>query len=326
MREAEFYTKKENNIVQCNLCHHKCILSPSQIGLCLGKQNINGILYAKNYGKIITLSDDPIEKKPLYHYYPDSYILSIAQSGCNFKCPFCQNSDIAQNEVSSSFLSPENLHNLLLNKNRNMIAFTYTEPLMWYEYIYDFASQFNDIKTIIVSNGCINPQAMERIAPFINAANIDLKSFNNDFYTNELFGNLEYVKENIKILYKHNVHIEITNLLIESKNDNREEFEKMIDFISEISNTIPFHISRYFPSYKYNLPPTSPEKLIEFYNIAKMKLQYVYTGNFADKKYNSTYCPKCNSLLIERDFYNTNILGIENGKCKKCGKKIHLIY
>ena len=143
MREAEFYKKLDNNTLQCELCHHKCILSNGQIGLCLGKENNNGILYAKNYGRIITLSDDPIEKKPLYHFYPNTYILSIAQSGCNLKCPFCQNYDIARNEVNYTYLSIDDLYNLLKNKNRDTIAFTYTEPLMWYEYIYDFSKKYS---------------------------------------------------------------------------------------------------------------------------------------------------------------------------------------
>ncbi len=324
-READFYIKKDNT-VQCLLCHHNCIISNGQTGKCGNKENNNGILYAKNYEKIITLSIDPIEKKPLYHYYPGTNIVSIAQSGCNLNCPFCQNSEISQNtNISFDTVSIDNLYSILDNYNENKIAFTYTEPLVWYEYIYDFAIKYKDIKIVIVSNGHINKEPIEKLVPLINAANIDIKSFNDEYYKSVLNGNLDTVKQTIEILFSHNVHIEITHLLIEDDNDNDNEFSKMIDFISNMSPDIPLHISRYFPAYTYHKKPTSIKRLEQFYNIARKKLKFVYLGNIPDNEFTATVCPNCGNKLIVRDIYSIKIPGLKDSHCINCGTKIPII-
>ncbi|MDY6786927.1 MAG: AmmeMemoRadiSam system radical SAM enzyme [candidate division WOR-3 bacterium] len=318
-REAMFYEKLEGNRVKCNLCHHYCQLSPGQKGLCLNKINKDGKLYSAQYGKIITIASDPIEKKPLYHYYPGSEILSVAQAGCNLKCPFCQNAEISQEEVPAyKELSPEELKNLITGNNADMIAFTYTEPLMWYEYIYDFCQVKGDIKTVIVSNGNINRKPAETIAPLIDAANIDMKSTDSDFYAGELGGDLNSVKNTIEIFHDNDVHVEITILIIPGKTDNEEQFKELTDFIAGISPFIPLHISRYYPSYKYNAPPTPIDTLTRLYDIAKKTLHYAYIGNIPDREYTSTYCHNCGNLLIERSIYNVQTPGLENGRCSKC--------
>ncbi len=324
-READFYTRLEQHSVQCNLCHHSCILNNNQIGLCRNKENIDGILYSRNYGKIISIHTDPIEKKPLYHYNPGSEIISVAQAGCNLQCPFCQNYEISQVDIPvSEIISVENLHNMLINQGAEQIAFTYTEPLMWYEYIKDFASSFKDIDCILITNGNINSDPAESIAPFIKAANIDLKSFSDIYYRNRLHGDLQSVKNTFEIFEKNNVHIEITFLLIENDNDDIHEFEDMVKYISNINPLTPLHISRYFPSFNYNQKPTSMDRLIRFRNIALKELKYVYLGNVPDLQYNTTYCPHCGAVLIERNLYTTNICGIEQNRCKECGNNIHI--
>ncbi|MEO0289226.1 MAG: AmmeMemoRadiSam system radical SAM enzyme [candidate division WOR-3 bacterium] len=321
-----FYKKLDNKKVQCTLCPHFCTLSPGQTGLCFGRENIDGELIAINYGKVMTIADDPIEKKPLYHFHPKEYIISVAQFGCNLKCPFCQNYNISQNYFDAEFIPVDGLYRLIKNKGRKRIAFTYTEPLMWYEYIHDFGQSYSkQIDIVLVTNGTINEEPAKKLLPFVKAANIDLKSFNSDFYKKELKGDLESVKNFIKLSYEMGVHIEITNLLIPQKNDNPEEFKLMVDFISSVSNKIPLHISRYFPNYKYKIPPTPPERMIEFYNLAKEKLHYVYLGNLFDNNYSNTYCPVCFNLLIERNFYDINMIGINDKKCSKCNSSVDII-
>lgn len=324
-REAMFYEKTANSIT-CNLCHNHCTLHNGQMGLCRNKVNEDNTLYASNYGSIITMGMDPIEKKPLYHFHPGSSILSVAQAGCNLHCPFCQNSEISQHEISNTqHLSPAELRNVMNNYNYSQIAFTYTEPLMWYEYIYDFAQENRDIDIVIVSNGCIENAPIDAMSPLISAANIDIKSFNSDYYSNVLGGDLNNVKYSVESLYSSNTHIELTFLLIEGDNDNIEEFSNIIDFISHISPDIPLHISRYFPSFKYSQSPTSMDKLIEFYNIANRVLHYVYLGNVPDSKYTSTHCPQCGHLLIKRDIYSLSLNGLKGAQCARCGFQTNII-
>jgi len=325
MRKAEFFEKLDNGRVRCTLCPHYCTLSENQRGLCFGRKNIGGELFAVNYEKVLTIADDPIEKKPLYHFHPGSYIISVAQYGCNLRCPFCQNYDISQTYQETASLPIEGLYNILKSKNRKSIAFTYTEPLMWYEYILDFGRKYaNEIELVLVTNGTINREPLKRIIPYIRAVNVDLKSFNVAFYKNELNGDLETVKNSIRLFYENNVHIEITHLLIPEKTDKIREFKDMTDFISSISSEIPFHISRYFPNYKYNLSPTPVDKLKEFYDEAYSKLKYVYLGNVSDNRYSRTLCPNCKSILIERENYSINTK-LKNSFCPNCNEKINII-
>lgn len=320
-REAEFYIKKDD-YAECLLCHHHCELKSGKTGRCFGKTYNGDRLIASNYGRIITVSDDPIEKKPLYHYKPGSNIISVAQSGCNLCCPFCQNHDISQHEVHAVFLSPEDLYHLIKNKDRDSIAFTYTEPLMFFEYILDFARSFSDTDIVIVSNGSINSKPMRMLAPYISAANIDLKSFNKNTYSDKLCGNLDNVLSSIRIMHENNVHLEITHLLVPGLNDSESEFRGMVDFIAKLNTSIPLHISRYFPAYKFNVNPTSLAEIERYINIASEKLEYVYAGNTG--KSADTLC-QCGSILVKRTFYNTDIIGIDSGKCTHCGRPVDII-
>lgn len=325
MREAIFYNFLEDKKVVCELCPHYCELNPEKTGICMGRKNIDGKLYAVNYGEAVSISVDPIEKKPLFHFYPGSRIFSIATYGCNMRCPFCQNYTISQYKAETTFISPEELFNLVLNYKLDKISFTYTEPFIWYEYILDFCKiSEKRLKIVLVTNGMINEKPLIELLPYIDAMNIDLKSMNKEYYRKVLKGDLETVKKTIEISSKKCL-IEITNLLIPGDNDSDEDIENIVNYLYNLNNNIPLHFSRYFPHYKYNKKETSIDRLLYSYNKAKKKLNYVYLGNTFLEDVENTYCPDCKTLLIERQFYRTKIINIDKGKCKNCGRKVDIV-
>ncbi|MCX7956276.1 MAG: AmmeMemoRadiSam system radical SAM enzyme [Endomicrobia bacterium] len=338
LKEAKFYrildikTKK----LQCNLCPHNCLLELEKVGRCKTRKNIEGKLYSLTYGIISSISMDPIEKKPLYHYYPGKMILSVGSFGCNFKCGFCQNWEISQIEMTDYFyrhkkISPEELVKIALNQKDNInigIAYTYNEPLINYEFILEIAENIKNknMKNVIVSNGYINKEPLLELISYIDAANIDLKSFNKDFYSKVCGGNLKVVLNTIEIFLKYNKHIEITTLIIPSCNDSIKEIKQIVDYISSLSVNIPLHFTKYYPMYNFDIIETPTDTLINAYKIAKEKLNYVYIGNILDEEYSSTYCKSCNKKIIERKGYYTKILGLRDNSdiCKFCGEHINI--
>jgi len=270
---------------------------------------------------------DPIEKKPLYHFYPGTMVLSLGTIGCNFTCVFCQNWTISQaniKDVQVEELSPEKAIQLVLQNNSPGVCYTYSEPLIWYEYILDTAklAKKNNLKNILVTNGFINREPLIKLLPFIDAMNIDLKSFRNSFYQKYCKGSLSPILNTIE-LSKEYCHVEITNLIIPGLNDSEEEIKEMVDWISSLSKDIPLHFSRYFPCYKMNISATPISTLCKARDIAQKKLKYVYVGNIWDEEANATYCDNCKKLLIKRTGYNIVNLGLDkNGKCKYCGTKV----
>lgn len=325
MREAIFYSKLNNRKVRCELCPHYCVLDIGQTGICMGRKNIDGKLFAVNYGEVISMAIDPIEKKPIFHFYPGSRIFSVATYGCNMRCPFCQNYSISQYKQETNYLSPEELFNLVLSYKLNMISFTYTEPFIWYEYIYDFSVISNGrLKIVLVTNGMINEKPLIQLLPYISAMNIDLKSMNEEYYKKTLKGDLNTVKRTIEISHKK-THIEITNLLITDENDSDKDIQEVINYLSNLDKNIPLHFSRYFPHYKYNKKETPLERLRYAYDAAKEKINYVYLGNTLLEDVENTYCPDCKTLLIERYLYRIKIKNIKEGKCSNCGRKVDII-
>ncbi|MBS3741628.1 MAG: AmmeMemoRadiSam system radical SAM enzyme [Candidatus Cloacimonetes bacterium] len=325
MREALFYKQLEDNKVKCKLCPHECIIAEDKSGLCLGRENKDGKLYATNYGKTISLSMDPVEKKPLYHFYPGENILSIGPNGCNLRCKFCQNYTSSQEKVPTRDIDADQLLSYCKQNDSIGVAYTYTEPLIWYEYILDTAKILheNDKKVVLVTNGTINEEPLRKILPFVDAMNIDLKSMEDDFYKKVCSGFLEPVKNTIKTASKE-THIEITNLVIPEYNDADENLNTMIDFLQNINPDIPLHISRYFPAYKLQAAPTPSSTLKKIYKMAKKRLNHVYIGNINIKNTMNTTCPECSELLIKRQGY----FGIESkitkeNTCHKCGHKIY---
>jgi pyruvate formate lyase activating enzyme len=324
LKEALFYKQLENNIVRCEICPHHCKILPNKTGLCFIRKNIDGVLYLTTYGEISSIALDPIEKKPLYHFYPGSHILSIGSNGCNLKCPFCQNWQISTSETQRENITIEELIKLAKKHTSIGIAYTYNEPLIWYEFLLDALKEVhkNNLNNVLVTNGNINKEPLEELVPFIDAANVDLKGFTEDFYK-WIGGNLKSTINFIETLFKNNIHIELTNLVIPGKNDDTNIFTDMCKWIRNISENIPLHLSRYFPNYKLDISPTPEETLKRLYNIAKKYLQYVYIGNISIKDTNSTYCPRCKTLLIDRQGYTTKIYTNKN-KCPECEELIPL--
>ncbi len=327
MKIAEYWNLKEDK-VECSLCPRGCIIAEGKKGFCRGRENIKGKLYAINYGRYTSIAVDPIEKKPLYHFYPSSDILSIGGLGCNLGCNFCQNWHISHSEAEVDYITPEKLIDLLIKRYPASIgiAFTYNEPLIWFEFIKDCSVLLRKYgkKVVLVSNGYINPVPFFALAPFIDAMNIDLKGFSEEFYHKYCLGKLSPVMETITSAYKLGIWVEVTLLLIPSANDSENEVREMCNWLSSVSNEIPFHISRYFPNYKLDYSPTAISRMKEVYKIAKEKLKYVYLGNVPDLYYNSTRCPECDSLLISRVGYDVKIENLSGRKCLNCGQKIAL--
>lgn len=323
-KKAMYFKTLEGQKVLCKLCPHYCIIENNKIGKCKVRQNEDGVLFTINYGSVSSIAIDPIEKKPLYHYYPGSQVLSIATYGCNFSCDFCQNHRISQNIVESKYLSPENLVELVINDSENLgIAFTYNEPVIWYEYIYDTAKLLKEKKSnkkvILVTNGFVNEKPFLKLKPYIDALNIDLKSSKDDFYKDVCGGLLEPVKNIISLSY--DIHLEITTLMV-SNEVTCNDIKELSKYIRTINKNIPYHISRYFPNYKYNDKFTGLGDLLEANKIAGKELEYVYLGNVAGIDSN-TYCPKCNILLIERNGYEVRNLN-KSSICNSCGYELNI--
>jgi pyruvate formate lyase activating enzyme len=331
MKEAHYYSLLENNSVRCGLCPHNCDISDGHSGLCKVRKNLSGKLISLVYGKPVSIHSDPVEKKPLYHFFPGHQVLSIGTLGCNLKCKFCQNFEISQ--VSSSNLNVikeiplEEIIEMAVLKERNIgLAYTYNEPIIFFEYMTDLARRILDrgMKNVMVSNGYINPKPLQELLEIIHAFNIDLKSFNDEFYRIYTKSSLNPVLETISTIAKSGRHLELTFLAIPGLNDNIVEFEKMTDWISDnCSRKTVLHISRYFPKFQMNIPPT-PSKTLEYlYLVAKKKLTYVYLGNVQDTEGQDTVCPGCNKTLITRNGYYTTTEGLSStGKCKYCQEVI----
>lgn len=294
--EAKFYEKKPDKKVKCLLCPHGCVISLGKTGICSIRKNIDGTLVALTYGRISSCNLDPIEKKPLYHFYPGSMILSLGSIGCNFVCPFCQNWQIAQpreafpgedmEEVVSKVtdsLTPQQAIDLALTYRRNNnigLAYTYNEPFVWYEFIYETAklAHENDLKNVLVTNGCVNEAPLKKLLPCIDAMNIDVKGFSDEVYK-KLGGRLAPVLSTVEIASKK-CHVELTNLVVPGLNDNKEKIEELVDWVAtKIGEETPLHFSRYLPYFKYSEPPTLLETLKMAEEVALKKLKHVHLGN-----------------------------------------------
>jgi pyruvate formate lyase activating enzyme len=329
MKEALFYTKLHSNQVKCDLCPHVCIINDGATGNCKVRTNNSGILYADNYGKISGYHLDPLEKKPLYHYFPGKYILSVGSFGCNMHCKFCQNFEISQCGTKHERfleLSPDSLANEAMRKQNNIgIAYTYNEPLVFYEFIRDTAllAKQMELKNVMVSNGYFNPAPLEKMLLFIDAFSIDLKAFTDDFYQKYTSSHIEAVKESLIKIKKAGKHLEITNLVIPGLNDQVDIFKDMLKWIvGELGKDTVLHISRYFPRYKLSLPQTGEQIIEEFYHIAKEFLDFVYIGNLQTGEGQNTLCPDCKQILIKRNGYFVTKHGLNpDGSCSKCGIK-----
>jgi len=323
-REAMYYEKRERGKVQCFLCPHNCVIGEGKAGVCGVRRNKNERLVTMIYGEVSSIAMDPIEKKPLYHFYPGSSILSIGTVGCSFRCQFCQNYSISQNpDHPTDFYSSSELVNMAIKRNSIGIAYTYSEPLIWYEFVLDTCREAKKqgMKNVFVTNGYINQEPLEELLSYSDAFNIDLKSFNNDFYGKICGAKLNPVLKTIKkVAETEGIILEVTTLIIPGYNDTEQEIEQITDFLSSLSPDIPFHLSAYYPMYKFKAPPTPVSTLEKLKQVAEKKMRYVYLGNVAGPT--NTTCPHCGSVLIERRGYHTRLLNLENGRCKKCSQLI----
>lgn len=330
--QAKYFKKLDDGKVQCTLCPHECILGEGKIGRCKTRQNINGELVTNSYGKLVAIHIDPIEKKPLYHFLPGTNSLSFGTAGCNMNCKNCQNSEISQNKPSDiEYIqaTPEEIIATAKKNNCQSISYTYTEPTVFYEFMLETAklAKENGIKNIIVSNGYINPDPLMELIPYLHAANIDLKAFNDSIYQKITSAKLEPILNTLKILKQNNIWLEITNLVIPTYTDDFDMISEMCDWLIENGfGETPLHFSRFFPSYKMmDIPPTPIETVEKAAKIAKNKgIKYVYLGNVHQLESN-TICPKCGEILINRKSYITNSANF-SGKCPKCGEIINGIW
>ncbi|KAF1085183.1 Radical SAM superfamily protein [Sporotomaculum syntrophicum] len=329
--EVMFYTKGPEEQVNCKVCPRLCNIAPGKRGFCRVRENVGGTLYAVNYAECSSYALDPIEKKPLYHFYPGQLILSLGTVGCNLRCGFCQNWQIAQGTPQTTRLEPEQAVELALQQRERGypcvgLAYTYSEPFMWYEYVYDTARLAHDagLKNVLVTNGYVNEQPLQTLLPYIDAMNIDVKAFTDDFYRSTCAGRLEPVLRTVETVYGQ-CHMEITTLLVTGLNDSPEEIKRLVDWLAGIDPNIPLHFSRYFPNYKLDLPPTSEETMKMAKNLARQQLRYVYLGNVPQLAAADTTCPGCGSILINRQGYQTQIGELGGGVCLECGKKIPVI-
>jgi pyruvate formate lyase activating enzyme len=333
-KEALFYQKLENKIAQCQLCPRGCVIAAGRRGFCGVRENQDGTLYTLVYARPVAIHIDPIEKKPLFHFLPSTAAFSIATAGCNLKCKFCQNWEISQarpEEIEYIHIEPQDLLKKVKASGSPTIAYTYTEPTIFYEYMLEVAqlAKKEGIRNIMHSNGYINEAPLRQLAKYLDAANIDLKGFSDDYYHKLTEGTLEPVLKSLKILKEEGVHLEITNLVLSGFNDDPDTIRKMCVWIKEnLGPDVPLHFSRFFPMYKLvSLNATPLETLEKARQIAlDCGLKYVYIGNLAGHPAENTYCPKCKRIVIERRGYFILQNNLEDGKCKFCGEKIEGVW
>lgn len=334
MQEASYYKQLEKQEVQCLLCPHRCIFEPGQYGKCMTRVNRGGKMFTESFGILSAISLDPVEKKPLYHFHPGRTILSIGSFGCNLTCDFCQNCEISQidHKIFSHHPSrdPEDIVNKAhLHRNNIGLAYTYNEPTVYFEYMIRCAEMIKEhnLSNVMVTNGYINPSPLEDLFPYLDAFNVDLKSFRNLFYRKRSGASLHPVLETISTIAKSGRHLELTFLIIPDHNDDEKEWKEMIKWISDnCGRGTVLHVSRYYPNYKMYKPPTPLSTINRFLELARAQIDYVYPGNTSQLD-NHTYCPACGNLLIERFMYDASVKGIgPGGNCTSCNNEIVGVY
>jgi pyruvate formate lyase activating enzyme len=322
--------KRNNEKIECLLCPHYCKLMPGKTGICGVRKNTGDKIELLTYGVISGYSLDPVEKKPLYHFFPGQNILSIGSFGCNMKCDFCQNFHISQ-EIPESLLpdsTPDKIVKDALAIEKNIgIAFTYNEPVIWFEFMRDVAEIIKEkgLSTVMISNGFVNSEPLNEIIKFIDAFNIDLKAFNNNFYRQLTGAEIEPVKNSLKQIASSGKHLEITTLIISGQNDDEREMASLSEWIAgELGKDVPLHLSRYFPMYKRDDPSTSEGTLKRLFDIAAGNLDYVYLGNIQSNTGQNTLCPRCGSIVTIRSGYKTGLVNLDKeGKCTSCGNLVY---
>lgn len=328
MKEALFYRKLEGGLVACSLCSQFCRVEPGKRGRCGVRENRDGTLLSLAYGRLIAQNVDPIEKKPLYHFHPASRSYSIATVGCNFHCSFCQNADISQapQEIRGIYgrqVSPAEVVSGAKQHRCASISYTYTEPTVFMEYALDVAQEAREagLANVFVTNGYMTREALEAAAPCLDAANVDLKSFEDRFYTDYCGARLKPVLQSIERMKELGIWVEVTTLLIPGLNDSPDELRRLAGFLVGLDPGIPWHVSRFHPTYRLTDRPVTPVKTLQTARHIGLEagIHHVYIGNIPGDAGENTYCPRCKRLLIERFGYTVQVRAIEGGKCLHCG-------
>lgn len=335
IRKAMFYELLDDSKVNCYLCSHYCMIAPQKFGFCGMRENVDGELYTHAYGEIIAATPDPVEKKPLYHFLPGTFSYSIAAPGCNFHCGFCQNWQISQVSEHSprlsrkKKLSPSDIVRSAIEARCRSISYTYTEPTIFFEYAYETAKEAkeNGLYNVFVTNGFMTPEALNTIEPYLDACNVDLKSFRDEFYRKTCKGRLEPVLESIRLMKKMDIWVEITTLVIPGQNDSVEELGDLARFISSLDRSIPWHISRFHPDYQFVwVEPTSPDELRRAQGIGKEAgLNFVYVGNVHGENRN-ILCPNCGNTVVARNDTAVLDINLKKNRCGSCGETIPGIF
>lgn len=332
-KEAILY-EKVDNALNCKICQRRCIISPGKTGFCGMRENVDDKIYSLNYAAVSSAAVDPIEKKPLFHFYPGSMVFSLGSVGCNFRCRHCQNWGISQAElenIPTRDMLPKDAIRLTKEYECKSIAWTYNEPTMWFEYTLDSAkiARKEDIKTIYVTNGYMSEESFQEIKPYLDAANIDLKGMTEKFYQDLCEARLEPVLDTIVKMHDAKIHIEITNLMIPGYNDSDEDIRSLVKFMAdEVGVEVPLHFTRFFPQYQMQeLPPTEIKYLEKAHKIARdAGMKYVYIGNVPTADGENTYCPECGETVIQRDGFSVMSDKIkETRKCPRCKADIDIV-
>lgn len=333
IQEARLYEKLGDKKVNCKLCAHNCKISDGKRGICGVRQNIDGVLNTLIYGSVASQTPDPIEKKPLFHFHPGSSAYSLGTISCNFSCDHCLNSSISfakVGEVPTSEVPPKTVIETARRLKCQGIAWTYNEPTIWHEYTYDVSVLAKEagLYTVYVTNGYMSEFALEEISPYLDAANVDVKAFREEFYKKICGATLEPVLRTCELIKKKKIHLELTYLIIPTQNDDPTEIRDFCDWVSSIGKETPVHFSAFHPMYgkSANLDPTPIETLETAHKIAKETgIEYVYLGNVYANRHESTYCPDCDEILIERRGYHIIPRIRSYEKCPGCGKKLNII-
>ncbi len=331
--EAYLYESLEDQKVRCNLCAHRCVIKPGRRGLCNVRENQAGVLNTLVYGRVIASHIDPIEKKPLFHFLPGSRSYSIAAVGCNLRCRFCQNADIAQlptdrpGVIIGDTYTPEEVVDATESAGCQSISYTYTEPTVFFEFAHDTAkiAHARGIRNVFVTNGYMTAEALNMIQPYLDGANVDLKAFTQSYYKDLCGAKLKPVQETLKLMIALGIFVEVTTLIVPGLNDDRHELESLAQFIkNDLGPETPWHISRFHPTYKLTDRSSTPVQTLEMARDIGLKsgLKYVYTGNVPGDSGESTFCYRCGQMVIERWGFQVRKLRMENGRCRHCGAEI----
>lgn len=326
MKEAAYYEKLDGDKVHCHLCPQECMINEGKKGFCRVRSNVDGTLYSDIYERVLAAHMDPIEKKPLYHFYPGKSIFSIGTRGCNQRCDFCQNWEMIETDSQGTYISSDEVVRMAGKGGSVGIAYTYNEPMMWFEFVLECAQKIREagLKNVLVTNGSVNPDPLDELLPFVDAMNIDIKSMDGEFYKKICKSKLEPVLETAKKA-KQSCHIEITNLLIPTLNDSDELIGELVDFVAGLGKDTPLHFSAYYPCYKMTIEPTPVATLQRAYELARQQLDYVYLGNVRAQDAGNSCCPECGDKVVERDGYITRVVGLEEERCAHCGTALPFV-